>query len=183
MQTVNFNCSHCKKLMAVGLTLLGRNVRCPHCKQVVQAPATAGANPPPVATQTRSPTSPSFQPAPPPVESQESIFGETHDDDLFGTKQPKVRMPGEAPPPAMRCAPRSCFPKRFRHCRRLALIPYTRRQRRNSIRNLHRLRWSLGCRVLRTSLLSTMSRPQHMTHLAEARRLRRPEAAAACSSG
>src|SRR5947209_7491787 len=42
MQTVNFNCPFCGKLMAVGLNLLGRNVRCPHCKQVVQAPANAG---------------------------------------------------------------------------------------------------------------------------------------------
>jgi DNA-directed RNA polymerase subunit RPC12/RpoP len=41
MQTVNFNCSSCAKTMAVGLNLLGRNVRCPHCKQVIQAPASS----------------------------------------------------------------------------------------------------------------------------------------------
>ena len=93
MQTVNFNCSFCGKLMAVGTNLLGRNVRCPHCKQVLQAPATAGAvspaSPPP-------PKEPAFeQPTVgmPPLESPESIFGEVHDEDLFGTRMPKVSFP------------------------------------------------------------------------------------------
>ena len=97
MQTLNFNCSHCGKLMAVGLNLLGRNVRCPHCKQVVQAPATAGppAAPPTMpAQQLQLPT--------PPRESHESIFGEVHDDDVFGTRQPKVQMPVEPVAPPIR---------------------------------------------------------------------------------
>src|SRR5579862_9555346 len=85
MQTVNFNCSFCGKLMAVGTNLLGRNVRCPHCKQVLQAPSTAGrpTAPPP-------PTLPAPGVSTPAVESPESIFGEAHDEDLFGTRPPKV---------------------------------------------------------------------------------------------
>jgi DNA-directed RNA polymerase subunit RPC12/RpoP len=99
MQTVNFNCSHCGKLMAVGLNLLGRNVRCPHCKQVVLAPASAvpSAPPPPQVSSELS-----FNLPAKPKESHESIFGEVHDDDVFGTRQPKVHVPVEAEPPPMR---------------------------------------------------------------------------------
>ena len=95
MQTVNFNCTFCGKLMAVGINLLGRNVRCPHCKQVVQAPASAGPSgaPAPVARREAQ-----FQMPSQPTESHESIFGEAHEDDLFGTRQPKVTMPTEAGP-------------------------------------------------------------------------------------
>jgi len=102
MQTVNFNCSHCKKLMAVGMNLLGRNVRCPHCKQVVMAPATAGgpvAPSPPVALQTMTPAEPNLPTFVKPQESHESIFGEVHDEDVFGTRQPKVQMPSDPNPP------------------------------------------------------------------------------------
>jgi phage FluMu protein Com len=101
MQTVNFNCPFCGKLMAVGINLLGRNVRCPHCKQVVQAPATAGTVVPPPATAP-APSEPTFSfPSAPPEgqEGHESIFGEVQDDDVFGTRQPKVQMPVETPPP------------------------------------------------------------------------------------
>src|SRR6516162_7345418 len=100
MQTHNFNCSHCGKLMAVGLNLLGRNVRCPHCKQVVQAPASVG---PPIAPTTNQ--GPSFNLPGPVQESHESIFGEVHDDDVFGTRQPKVQLPAEAKAPAPVPAP------------------------------------------------------------------------------
>lgn len=103
MQTVNFNCPHCGNLMAVGTNLLGRNVRCPHCKTVVRAPAAPGDPPPPPPP-----------PAPPPVhvpqfnlpeqtEHHESIFGERHEEDVFGTEPmkpavpPPVSLPG--PPP------------------------------------------------------------------------------------
>ena len=37
MATVNFQCGHCAKLMAVNATFLGQQVRCPHCQQVVVA--------------------------------------------------------------------------------------------------------------------------------------------------
>ena len=48
MQTVNFLCGHCSKLMAVGITSLGMQVRCPHCQQIVVAPANAPQPPAPV---------------------------------------------------------------------------------------------------------------------------------------
>ena len=107
MQTVNFNCPHCGNLMAVSTNLLGRNVRCPHCKQVVQAPATAGE---PLAT-TPVPPAPPRAPAPPPPprevptfnipkpqEPHESIFGERHDEDVFGSEPQKPTMPDPTPP-------------------------------------------------------------------------------------
>src|SRR3954468_5525969 len=42
MQTVNFQCGHCGNLMGVSVEFLGQQVRCPHCQQVVVAPASAG---------------------------------------------------------------------------------------------------------------------------------------------
>lgn len=103
--TVNFHCPHCGNLMAVGTNLLGRNVRCPHCKQVVRAPAAAGEAP---ALPGPAPQAPPLTPAPPPQftvptpgEHHESIFGERHDEDLFGSEPLKPRMPVEtavAPP-------------------------------------------------------------------------------------
>src|SRR5208282_1308015 len=47
MQTVNFLCGHCGKLMAVGSDYLGQQVRCPHCQQVVLAPSVPPAPIPP----------------------------------------------------------------------------------------------------------------------------------------
>ena len=49
MATVTFKCGHCNNLMAVNAEYLGRQVRCPHCQQVVVAPAqqSAAAPPPP----------------------------------------------------------------------------------------------------------------------------------------
>ncbi len=102
MQTVNFNCPHCGNLMAVGTNLLGRNVRCPHCKQVVRAPAAAGEPlvqtpaPPPVPAP--PPDTPTFD-LPKPLEHHESIFGERHDEDLFGSEPLKPTLPPSEPPP------------------------------------------------------------------------------------
>lgn len=105
MQTVNFHCPHCGNLMAVGMNLLGRNVRCPHCKQVVRAPAAAGEPP---AVSGPVPQAPPLTPAPPPqfnvptpTEHHESIFGERHDEDLFGSEPLKPTMPAVATPPTM----------------------------------------------------------------------------------
>lgn len=39
MTTVNFTCGHCGRLMAVETQDLGKQVECPHCQQVIQAPA------------------------------------------------------------------------------------------------------------------------------------------------
>lgn len=102
MQTVNFHCPHCGNLMAVGTNLLGRNVRCPHCKQVVRAPAAAG-EPPGITIP--APQAPPLTPAPPPqfklpaqTEHHESIFGERHDEDVFGSEPLKPTMPSVLAP-------------------------------------------------------------------------------------
>jgi hypothetical protein len=91
MQTVNFQCGHCGKLMAVGVEFLGQQVRCPHCQQVVLAPATAAAVPEP-------------QPVPElfaNLDRHEDIFAtrsET-DDPLFGQDDaPKLEFPLELDP-------------------------------------------------------------------------------------
>jgi DNA-directed RNA polymerase subunit RPC12/RpoP len=38
VQTVNFQCVRCKKLMTVGIDHLGQQVQCPHCGQVLAVP-------------------------------------------------------------------------------------------------------------------------------------------------
>jgi hypothetical protein len=38
METLTFQCGHCNRLMAVEMAYLGKQVRCPHCQQVVFAP-------------------------------------------------------------------------------------------------------------------------------------------------
>ena len=105
-QTVNFNCPHCGNLMAVGMNLLGRNVRCPHCKQVVRARPRLARRPPhprsrPLPRRLRPGSLPSFNVARP-TEAHESIFGERHDEDVFGSEPPRPMMPAaplpEAPP-------------------------------------------------------------------------------------
>src|SRR5262245_1529319 len=102
-QTVNFNCPHCGNLMAVGTNLLGRNVRCPHCKQVVRAPAAPGEAPaPPMVTP--PPPRPGAIPScsvPKQTEALESIFGERHDEDVFGSEPPNPRMPDAPVPPTV----------------------------------------------------------------------------------
>jgi hypothetical protein len=45
MQTTNFQCGHCGNLMAVTANMLGQQVRCPTCQQVVLAPAPAPSAP------------------------------------------------------------------------------------------------------------------------------------------
>lgn len=71
MQTVNFQCGLCGKLMAVGTEFLGRLVRCPHCQQAVLAPAALTADaataslPQPMLAPTPEPLPPP-EPEPPP---------------------------------------------------------------------------------------------------------------------
>jgi phage FluMu protein Com len=104
MQTVNFNCPHCGNLMAVGANLLGRNVRCPHCKQVVRAPVAPGEAPSQTVAQapvpTPAPPTPPSRPfnIPEQTEHHESIFGERHDEDVFGSEPLKPTMHAPLPP-------------------------------------------------------------------------------------
>lgn len=86
--------------MAVGTNLLARNVRCPHCKQVVRAPAAAGEPPSQASLPTPAPPplTPTFN-VPKPTEHHESIFGEVHEEDLFGTEHIKPTVPPHQPPP------------------------------------------------------------------------------------
>jgi DNA-directed RNA polymerase subunit RPC12/RpoP len=97
-QTVSFQCGHCRKVMGVSTAYLGKQVRCPHCQQVVLAPAQAPAPAPvPAGAAPRPPSGPSFQtPAGPSKDEHESIFGEHIDEDLFGsTPKSKVELPPE----------------------------------------------------------------------------------------
>jgi hypothetical protein len=72
MAVIKFPCSACQKLMAVGPELAGRKVRCPHCHQVLVAPATAS----PAESENL------FKFTKPPDEP-DSIFGEAVDDSIL----------------------------------------------------------------------------------------------------
>jgi hypothetical protein len=99
METVQVQCGHCGKLMAVSTEHLGARVHCPHCQQIVEAPAASPAAP--------GEPAPDFCPKGPDPLERDSIFGgseELHGDDLFGggPERPLVEMPPEpkaAPPP------------------------------------------------------------------------------------
>lgn len=89
MQTVQFQCGHCGKLMGVGSAHLGQQVRCPHCQQVVVAPSSAA--PPELAETIPSPA----------AGEAEDIFAPPEaSDDLFGRSEtPRIEMPPEPQPP------------------------------------------------------------------------------------
>src|SRR5262245_46563360 len=98
-QTVSFQCGHCRKGMGVSTEFLGKQVRCPHCQQVVLAPAQAPPAPVPAGAAPRPPSGPTFPPpGGPSKDEHESIFGEQVDEDLFGSgpPKPKVELPPEA---------------------------------------------------------------------------------------
>src|SRR6516165_2640903 len=104
MQTVNFQCGHCRNVMGVNADYLGKQVRCPHCQQVVLAPAQAAA-PVPVPAAAPVPAGGPSLPPPGPAPGQskahdpeDSIFGEQVDEDLFGSP-PKSKL--ELPPGAL----------------------------------------------------------------------------------
>jgi hypothetical protein len=104
-QTVNFQCGHCGKLMAVGVEFLGQQVRCPHCQQVVLAPA---ANAP--AAFAPAAPAPESAPAPLPAEDpfrtltvsqNEDIFAKNEPEDaLFGQEGPRLEIPRDIVPSA-----------------------------------------------------------------------------------
>ena len=116
MRTIQLQCGSCRKMMAISVEHLGKQVRCPHCKSVVQTPP-AEPQPEPAAVAASeepdidSPRGPA--PAPPasnwietpsrepetdasdsPPE-RESIFEDRKRDDLFDEETPKVEMPRE----------------------------------------------------------------------------------------
>src|SRR5579885_2651636 len=105
MDKVQFPCGHCGQLLAVPANLAGQAVRCPHCQQVVTAPAAA-----PALAAAPPPAPPEAPPAPdllqetrftlPGVAEQDSIFSQQEEEDLFGaTARPRVEFPPEPPPP------------------------------------------------------------------------------------
>jgi phage FluMu protein Com len=110
MQTVQFQCGHCGKLMAVNSQHLGQQVRCPHCQQVVIAPPPAGTStgipsvPPPSAPL------PAVSPPPGLDETALHVPGAADDifspgdagSDLFGrTEAPRLELPSETLPPTL----------------------------------------------------------------------------------
>jgi hypothetical protein len=93
MQTVNFQCGHCRNLMAVSTDCLGQQVRCPHCQQVVVAPTPAAPFAPAPDDSSPAPPSP-FQT----LKDHEDIFTvPPAGDDLFGAP-PRLEIPRDAAP-------------------------------------------------------------------------------------
>src|SRR5438132_8190493 len=92
MPVIKFPCPLCQKLMAVGPELAVRKVRCPHCQQVLVAPAAAPAGGPVDAADPFHFVKPR--------DEEDSIFGEPVDEDVFGTPKPTFDMPRTPTPPA-----------------------------------------------------------------------------------
>jgi hypothetical protein len=124
MTPTTFPCPFCGRKMGVGAELLGHKVRCPHCKQVILAPATGGAATAPVAVVPAPAVKPVAPlpattpgvagPAPglptdlpvfnlPSQEAKDSIFGEAPEegDDVFGNNQGSLPVPVLPPPVAV----------------------------------------------------------------------------------
>jgi hypothetical protein len=107
MDTITIQCGRCGNVMAVGLDHLGQQVRCPHCQEVVLAPAgTSPASPELFAAA----LTPGPEGAGPSArdEHPESIFAPVHDEDVMGGgARPQVEVPLEPPalPPPSPAAP------------------------------------------------------------------------------
>jgi hypothetical protein len=113
MENVNFQCGSCGQLMAVAPSVLGQQVRCPHCQQVVLAPPTASLRVEPGGSPAGGlPAEPQL--SIPNVSEVESIFTspESNSDALFGgpprglvemppdpLPQPTMAPPLAQPPP------------------------------------------------------------------------------------
>lgn len=79
MEPVTFQCGHCNQLMGVSSEYLGRQVQCPHCGQVVVAPA--------------STTPPDVAPTLGITSDHESIFtAPTMDEDIFDDGPPREEI-------------------------------------------------------------------------------------------
>ena len=102
METVQLQCGHCGKVMAISVEHLGGQVRCPHCLSVVQTP--------PRQTSASGPAPAPIEIVPPKIEpwEVESIFSaEAPSEDVFdaGPQKPLVEMPVDVPPPVAAHAP------------------------------------------------------------------------------
>ncbi|QEL14457.1 hypothetical protein PX52LOC_01345 [Limnoglobus roseus] len=113
MQPLTFACPKCGRRMGVGLELTGRQVRCPHCRQVVIVPTSMPPKPPaasetPAIAHGATPPEafapstegdiplPSFAPQPGRREGAESIFGDSEheEDSLFAAPSaPRPLLP------------------------------------------------------------------------------------------
>lgn len=106
MQTVNFQCGHCGNLMAVGINFLGQQVRCPHCQQVVMAPASAAPAMAPASVPAPVPAAPTPAFLQPPLNftqhnEDDSIFAPpASSEDVFGVPSaPRLELPPPTTPP------------------------------------------------------------------------------------
>lgn len=106
MATHTFPCPFCGRRMGVGAEYLGKLVRCPHCKQTVQAPATPDAAPAATAAPAPLPAPPPEPPSPmfkvQKREGADSIMGdpEESDDEVFSSQGGhKLRIPDLPPEP------------------------------------------------------------------------------------
>src|SRR5438552_1814086 len=104
METVNFQCGHCRQVLAVSKEHLGQEVRCPHCQEVVVAP-------PPPALAPEFPDTFDVPYRPPTVEYESIFSAPTESEDLFGG-QPEglVEMPPEVVPPPPAPLPQTAAP-------------------------------------------------------------------------
>jgi hypothetical protein len=128
MQTVNFQCGHCGKLMAVGVEFLGQQVRCPHCQQVVIAPAANVHAAPAPAPAPFPALEPPPAPAPPenlfgslttdqpgPPDDPFRTFSVNANEDIFNTrKEPEDALFGESDAPRLEI-PRDIVPSAPSH--------------------------------------------------------------------
>lgn len=113
MQTVNFQCGHCGKLMAVGNAHLGQQVRCPHCQQIVIAPPSASNPTPPSESEAASGLVETILHAPPPIADAEDIFAPPDaSEDLFGRSEvPRIEIPPETTSPTLPSAAAAALPE------------------------------------------------------------------------
>ena len=91
-QPLTFPCPFCGRRMGVGMELVGRHVRCPHCKQIVLAPSAAQPQAPAVVMPVKPLPDPVFNAAP--KESADSILSdpEESDDEVFSSSQNGARL-------------------------------------------------------------------------------------------
>jgi hypothetical protein len=100
METVQLQCGHCKKIMAISVEHLGGRVHCPHCKGVVQTPPRTPAPAPPPPPEPAALEPAAMEPVVPDMRLQdrESIFAASSDstDVVLGeSARPRVEMPSE----------------------------------------------------------------------------------------